>query len=163
MRRGVVVLVLAATVLASLAAGVGAWALARPHGPQYPQISVFSQGRLIEVGPYQYCNVLDLNDCVYPAATAKLPVTGRNPVQLAVPARIARAPWRLMEVYEDGKVVTTAFRPGTRQTATIDTVDIEHGQLTGVAVQLLTVVAFPDGELGSAPHAEWSVATVWPE
>lgn len=162
MKRGIVVLVVILTALASLGAGVGAWALARDRGEQQPEISVFSHGQLTRVGPYRYCNVLDLNDCQSPGTVGELPVTARNPVQLAVPAAIARAPWLLLEVYEDG-VVSTVFPPNTRLAVTIPTVDAHRGRLDGVAVQLLTVVVFPDGELGPAPHAEWSVATVWPD
>ena len=162
MRRGVVVLVAVITVLASLGAGVGAWALVGGRGSQPPEISVFSHGHLTRVGPYRYCKVLDLTDCQNPGTVGELAVTARNPVQLAVPAAIGRAPWLLLEVYEDGEA-TTVFRPGTRQAVTVPTVDPHRGRLTGLAVQLLTVVAFPDGELGRAPHAEWSVAMVWPD
>lgn len=161
MKRNLAILVAVVTVLASAATGVGAWLLARDRGPQQPQISVFSNRNLVRVGPYFSCNVLDLNDCQTPQNQGELPVTGRHPVQLAVPTAVSRAPWRLLQVYEDGDTAT-AFRPDTRRAVTIPTVDPQLGRLTGVAVQLLTVVVFPDGELGSAPHAEWSVRMAWP-
>jgi len=41
-------------------------------------------------------------------------------------------------------------------------VDPLRGRLTGVAVQLLTLVLTQNGELHELPHAEWSVRTVWP-
>ncbi|MGH3559664.1 MAG: DUF2771 family protein, partial [Mycobacterium sp.] len=81
-------------MLASAAAGIGAWALAREHGPRRPEISAYSHGHLTRVGPYFYCNVLDLGDCQTPRAQGELPVNARDPVQLSVPMAIGRAPWR---------------------------------------------------------------------
>ncbi len=162
MTRTTAVVVAVLTVVASAAAGVGAWWLVREPDGQLPQISVYSHGESARVGPYWYCDVLDLTDCEEPQEMAELPVSGRNPVQLGVPAAIGRAPWRLLQVYEAGEI-STVFRPDTRLAVTIPTVDAHRGRLTGIAVQLMTMVAFPDGELGRAPHAEWSVATVWQE
>jgi hypothetical protein len=83
-------------------------------------------------------------------------------VQLSVPGAIGRAPWRLLQVYEDpANTTTTYFRPGTRLAVTIPTVDAQRGRLTGIAVQLLTLVRDAAGELQDVPHAEWSVRTVW--
>jgi Protein of unknown function (DUF2771) len=150
-------------VLISAAAGVGAWLLAREHSPRRPEISAYSHGQLARVGPYLYCNVLDLEDCQTPQAQGVLQVNARDPVQLSVPTTIARAPWRLLRVYEDpANTTTTYFRPNSRLAVTIPTVDAQRGRLTGIAVQLITVVLDPAGELRGAPHAEWSVRTVWP-
>jgi len=33
--------------------------------------------------------------------------------------------------------------------------------LSGIAVQLMTVVVDRSGEVQGVPHAEWSVRTVW--
>ena len=105
-----------------------------------------------------YCNVLDLNDCETPHTQGQLPVTEQFPVQLSVPGPISRAPWRLLQVYEDPANTTAAlFRPGTRLAVTIPTVDPQRGRLTGLVVQLLTLVVDSSGELRDAPHAEWSV------
>ena len=97
MKRGVVALVAALVTLASVGAGVGAWLLVRPSGPQRPEISAYSHGHLIRVGPYQYCNVLNLDDCQTPQAQGELAVSARYPVQLSVPEAISRAPWRLLQ------------------------------------------------------------------
>lgn len=149
-------------VLASAAAGVGAWLLAREQSPQRPEISAYSHGHLTRVGPYLYCNVLDLGDCETPQAQAALPINARDPVQLSVPTTIGRAPWRLLRVYEDPtNMTTTVFRPNSRLAITIPTVDPRRGRLTGIVVQLMTLVLDTSGELRSAPHAEWSVRTVW--
>jgi hypothetical protein len=105
-----------------------------------------------------YCNVLNLDDCQAPQTQGELPVSERYPVQLSVPEAISRAPWRLLRVYEDPvNTTTTMFRPGTRLAVTIPTVDPQRGRLTGIVVQLLTLVVDPSGELRDAPHAEWSV------
>lgn len=161
MKRGVAVLLTAVVALLAVGAGVGTWLLVRRPGPQQPEISVYSHGHLTRVGPYLYCNVLNLDDCQTPQAQGELKVTDRYPVQLSVPEAISRAPWRLLQVYEDpANTATTMFRPGTRLAVTIPTVDPHRGRLTGIVVQLLTLVVDPSGELRDAPHAEWSVRLV---
>jgi hypothetical protein len=155
--RGAAALVAVVVVLLSVGGGVGAWLLVRKPGPQRPEISAYSHGHLIRVGPYQYCNVLNLDDCQTPQAQGELAVSARYPVQLSVPEAISRAPWRLLQVYEDPTNTTsTLFRPNTRLAVTIPTVDA-NGRLTGIVVQLLTLVVDPSGELRETPHAEWSV------
>jgi hypothetical protein len=156
------VVLLAVAVVLAVGAGVGTWLLIPGHGPQRPKISAYTHGHLTRVGPYVYCNVLNLNDCQTPHAQGELPVSARDPVQLSVPGAIGRAPWRLLQVYEDpANTTTTYFRPGTRLAVTIPTVDAQRGRLTGIAVQLLTLVRDAAGELQDVPHAEWSVRTVW--
>lgn len=150
-------------VLASIGAGVGAWALTRDTGSRLPEISAYSHGQSVRVGPFVYCNVVNLNDCQNPQTQGQLPVNERYPVQLSVPTSIGRAPWRLLRVYEDERnSTTTMYRPNTELAVTIPTVDPQRGKLTGVVVQLLTLVQDQDGELRDAPHAEWSVRLVWP-
>jgi hypothetical protein len=106
--------------------------------------------------------VLDPNDCQTPEAQGELRVNSRDPVQLSVPPSIGRAPWWLLRVYEDSaSPATTFFRPGNRLAVTIPTVDPHHGRLTGIAVQLMTLVVDQAGEFHGVPHAEWSVRTVW--
>jgi hypothetical protein len=142
--------------------GVSVWLLVRDQPPRYPQISAYSHSHLIRVDPYRYCKVLDLNDCADPHTQGVLPVNDRNPVQLSVPTSIGRAPWRLLQVYEDPRnTAVSVFRPNSRLAVTIGTVDAQRGRLTGVVVQLMTLVLDPNGELQDVPHAEWSVRTVW--
>ena len=150
-------------VLLAVGAGVGAWLWARPSGPQRPEISVYSQGHLTRVGPYFFCNVLNLNECQTPETQGELRVSAHYPVQLSVPEAISRAPWRLLQVYEDPENSTSSFfRPGTKLAVTIPTVDPERGRLTGIVVQLPTlVVDRSSGEVRDAPHAEWSVRLVF--
>ena len=158
MKRGVAVVITAVVILLSVGAGVGTWLLVRRSGPQRPEISAYSHGHLTRVGPYLYCNVLDLNDCQTPQTQGRLPFNARYPVQLSVPEAISRAPWRLLQVYEDpANTTTTMFRPGSRFAVTIPSVDPQRGRLTGIVVQLLTLVVDPSGELRDVPHAEWSV------
>ena len=158
MKRGVAVVITAVVILLSVGAGVGTWLLVRRSGPQRPEISAYSHGHLTRVGPYLYCNVLDLNDCQTPQTQGQLAFNARYPVQLSVPEAISRAPWRLLQVYEDpANTNSTMFRPGTRLAVTIPSVDPQRGRLTGIVVQLLTLVVDPSGELRDVPHAEWSV------
>ena len=158
MKRGVAVVITAVVILLSVGAGVGTWLLVRRSGPQRPEISAYSHGHLTRVGPYLYCNVLDLNDCQTPQTQGQLAFNARYPVQLSVPAAISRAPWRLLQVYEDpANTTTTMFRSGSRFAVTIPSVDPQRGRLTGIVVQLLTLVVDPSGELRDVPHAEWSV------
>jgi hypothetical protein len=157
-KRGVAVLLAVVVMLLAAGAGVGTWWLLRDSGPRQPEISAYSHGHSVRVGPYLYCNVLNLDDCQQPHAQGELKVSGSYPVQLSVPEAISRAPWRLLQVYEDpANTATTMFRPGTKLAVTIPSVDPQRGRLTGIVVQLLTLVVDPAGELHEAPHAEWSV------
>ncbi len=161
-RKTVVAVLVAVLVLAATAAGVGAWLLTRGRAAAHPEISAYSHGHLTRVGPYRYCSVLDLTDCDNPQTQGELRVNSHEPVQLSVPPSIGRAPWWLLRVYEDSVIPTTTFyRPGDRLAVTIPTLDAKHGRLTGIAVQLMTLVVDRNGELQSVPHAEWSVRTVW--
>ena len=155
-----VVALLAVMVLLAVGTGIGTWLLVQRPGPHLPVVSVYSNGHSVRVGPYLYCNVLDLDDCQTPQTQGELRVSGRYPVQLSVPEAISRAPWRLLRIYEDPTNTTTAlFRPETKLALTIPTVDPQRGKLTGVVVQLLTLVV-DNGELREAPHAEWSIRLV---
>jgi hypothetical protein len=161
-KRRVAVPLAILVVLIAAGAGVGAWLWARKSGPQQPQISAYSHGQLTRVGPYFYCNVLNLDDCQNPQTQGELRVSARYPVQLSVPEAISRAPWRLLQVYDDPDNSTSSyFRPGTKLAVTIPTVDPQRGRLTGIVVQLLTMVVDKSGELHDAPHAEWSVRLVY--
>jgi Protein of unknown function (DUF2771) len=161
MNRVLAIVIATAVVLASGGAGVAAWLLTRNTGPANPEISAFSHGQLVRVGPYMYCNVLDLNDCQNSGEQGELAVNHRDPIQLSVPAAISEAPWRLILAYEEpDKDSVLAFTPGSRLAVTIPTVDPLRGRLTGLAVQLPTLVDV-DGELRELPHAEWSVRAVW--
>lgn len=162
MKRPLGVLLAVVVAVTATVAGIGAWLLIRDRDAQLPEISVYSHGHLTRVGPYLYCNVLDVTDCQNPHVQGELPVNAIDPVQLSVPTAIGRAPWRLLQVYAD-EVNTTAtmFRPGSRLAVTIPTVDPQRGRLTGIVVQLLTLVIDPAGQLHDVPHAEWSVRTVF--
>lgn len=162
MKRVLAVLT-AVAVLAAVATGALVWQLTRDRGPALPEISAYTHGELTRVGPFQFCEVLDPTDCVPAGQQGELAVTERNPVQLSVPTEIAKAPWRLLRVYEDPTDTTeSVYRPGTRLAVTIPTVDPQRGRLTGIAVQLLTLVQDQTGEVFEIPHAEWSVRMVWP-
>ena len=154
--------VAALVILAAAGSGAGAWMLTRDHGTTLPEISAYSLGETVRVGPYVYCNVLDLNDCVKDAAQGELSVNERYPVQLSVPSAIGRAPWRLLRVYEDEKnTTTTVYRPDTQLAVTIPTIDPQRGKVTGLVVQLLTLVQDQNGQLRDVPHAEWSIKLTW--
>jgi hypothetical protein len=154
--------VLVAAALASAGTGTGAWLVVREHNSGQLEISAYSGGHLTRVGPYLFCNVLDLNDCRRPQEQGELRVNEHDPVQLSVPPEIGRAPWRLLQVYEDpGNTRSTFYRPASRLAVTVPTVDPQRGRLTGIAVQLLTLVIDPRGELIDVPHAEWSVRMVF--
>jgi Protein of unknown function (DUF2771) len=157
-----VVAALAVVVLvASAATGVLIWRLAQYPPPEHPEISAYTHGQLVRVGPYRFCEVLNPTDCETPRADGELKVDPRHPVQLSVPPAIARAPWVLVRSYEGADVVDE-FRPDTKLAVTIPTVDPQRGKLFGVAVQLPTLVRDEAGNEFPVPHAEWSVRTVWP-
>ena len=154
---------LAVVVLLSTAGtGVLVWQLSKDNGPRYPEISAFSHGTTVRVGPYFYCDVVNLDACENPETTGELKVTSRGPVQLAVDPPIADAPWLLLRTYEDAEApVAQEFRPGAAQAITVPSVDALYGKLTGIVVQLPTLVRDEAGNEFPLPHAEWSVRTIW--
>jgi Protein of unknown function (DUF2771) len=162
-KRGAAALIAVLVVALAAGAGVGVWLLVRQPGPQPPEISAYTHRHSVRVGPYLYCNVLNLDDCQTPQTQGELPANEHYPVQLSVPEAISRAPWRLLQVYEDPtNTTTTLFRPNSRLAVTIPTLDPQRGRLTGIVVQLLTLVV--DGSqptdittVRPVPHAEWSV------
>jgi Protein of unknown function (DUF2771) len=159
--KRVVAVLAAVAVLASAATGLLIWRLTRTPGPEYPEISAYTHGQLVRVGPYRYCDVLKVTNCEIPRTVGELTVSSRDPVQLSVPAAIARAPWVLIRAYESSDSVVEEFRPGTQLAVTIPTVDPHHGRLTGIAVQLPTLVRDEQNNEFPWPHAEWSVRAVW--
>lgn len=159
MRRVVITLVSVVVVMCVVVA-VGIWLLVRDQPRSLPQISAYSNGHLVRVGPYQYCKVLNLNECQSPHDVGELPVTDRLPVQLSVPSSISRGLWQARRVYQDSTESVDEFRPGT-MAATVPTVDGKHGRLAGIAVQLFTLVRGTGDQLFKAPHAEWSIRMVW--
>jgi hypothetical protein len=148
-------------VVASAVTAVLIWRLAKDPQPEHPEISAYSHGQLVRVGPYRFCEVLNPTDCETPRTDGELTVDPKHPVQLSVPPAIARAPWILVRSYEGADVVEE-FRPDTKLAVTIPTVDPHRGRLFGVAVQLPTLVRDEAGNEFPVPHAEWSVRTVWP-
>lgn len=161
MKRVIAVLALVALVATSGTAAL-LWQLTRNHGPQLPEVSAYTNGNLVRVGPFLYCEVLNLNACQAPGIQGLLPVDDGHPIQLSVPAQVARAPWRLLQVYENPIDTTVSvFRPDSRLAVTIPTVDPQRGRITGIAVQLLTLVMTPDQQLLELPHAEWSIQAQW--
>ncbi|TPG35602.1 DUF2771 domain-containing protein [Mycolicibacterium hodleri] len=160
--KRVIVVLLAVAVIASSGTGALIWRLTRTPVPEHPEISAFSHGQLVRVGPYRYCDVFEITRCDIPRTVGVLAVNPRNPVQLSVPAAVARAPWILIRAYESGGSAVDEFRPDTKLAVTIPTVDPRRGRLTGIAVQLPTLVRDEQNNEFPWPHAEWSVATVWP-
>jgi hypothetical protein len=162
MRRFLVILAVI-VVVASAGTAVAVWQFSRGHD-ELPKISAYSNGHVTRVGPFRYCPVLNLNDCTQPGSQGELRVGKAHPVQLSVPEAIARAPWRLLRVYENPVDTTLSlYRPNTTLAVTIPTVDPQRGRLTGIAVQLLTLVQDQNGDVFDLPHAEWSVRTEWPD
>lgn len=163
MKRSFAAATAAAVLVASAGTGTLAWALTHDaQSSNLPEISAYTGGQLTRVGPFLYCNVLDLDDCDTPENQGQLRVGARSPVQLSVPEAIGSAPWRLMQVYEDAaNTSVSTFRPDTRLAVTIPTEDPLRGRLTGLAVQLLTLVTDENDEIREVPHAEWSIRLDW--
>lgn len=162
MRRQTVWVLTALVIAASVGLGVAAWSLTRETAAPLPQISAYSRGETVRVGPFLYCNVINLDDCAQGGEQGTLAVTARDPVQLSVPAAISRAPWRLLKVYEDERdTTTTLFRPDTRLAVTIPTTDPQRGRVVGVVVQIMTLVRDENGDVFELPHGEWSVRLQW--
>lgn len=161
MKRVVAAIVAAVVLLGSVSAGVSVWLLTRNAGPDFPEISAFTHGELTRVGPYYYCNVLNLTECTQPESQGELQLSTDHPVQLSVPASIGRALWSLQQYYEDPNNDTESLMPPGTLAVTVPSVDPQRGRLTGIVVRVPTRVILPTGEEQFVPHAEWSVRTVW--
>jgi hypothetical protein len=160
--KRVIAILAAVAVVASLATGALIWQLTRTPTQTHPEISAYTHGQLVRVGPYRYCDVFVITRCDTPETIGELVVTSRDPVQLSVPPAIARAPWVLIRAFEGGgEPAVEEFRPDSKLAVTIPTVDPHRGRLTGIAVQLPTLVRDEQNNEFPWPHAEWSVATVW--
>jgi len=162
MKRVAIVLA-CVTLVASVLTGALVWQLSRTPTPKHPEISAYTREQLVRVGPYRYCDVFVITQCDTPKTVGTLKVSWRNPIQLSVPPAIARAPWVLIRAYDGGdEPVVSEFRPDSTLAVTIPTVDARRGRLTGFAVQLPTLVRDEQNNEFPWPHAEWSIATVWP-
>lgn len=163
MKRSTAVLLAVLVVVTAALAGFGTWWFTRAEEPTPPQISVYSKGHLTRTGPYLYCSVLDLDECLLTEARGALAVDARHPVQLGVDNAIGRAPWRLLRLYDDPDESTSKmYPPGSTLAVTVPTVDPQRGPLRGLVVQLLTLVVDADtGEQFAVPHAEWAVGMRW--
>jgi hypothetical protein len=160
-RRAAIVLAVVG-VLFVMVVPVGIWLLVRCQPKALPEISAYSSGYLTRVGPYTYCQVLDLNDCVAPETIGVLPVKGRSGVQLSVDDSIGRGLWSVLRLYDNpNDNGEDKFRPGTLA-ATISTVGPAGGRLDQLEIHLWTRARTPSGEDLFIAHAVWSVRTVWP-
>jgi hypothetical protein len=157
MKRVMAILV-AVALLASAATAVLVWQLSKGEHANYPEISVYARGQTERVLPYRYCTV-DLTECAEGGAEGELSVNTRGPVQLSVPPAIGAAPWRLIRIFEDEAPLSSEFRPDTRNSLTIPTVDPQHGKLLGLVIQVPSKFIGENGDW--IPHAEWSVRAVW--
>jgi Protein of unknown function (DUF2771) len=160
-KKGLAVLAIVAVVATATTATL-IWRLTSTPAPKHPEISAYTHGQLVRVGPYKYCNVLNPTLCEVPKAMGELAVTSRNPVQLSVPEAIWVAPWVLLRAYEGPEdTIVETFAPKSKRAVTIPTVDARRGRLTGIAVELPTWARDEAGNEFPVPHAEWSVSTVW--
>ena len=75
MKRVLAVLA-AVVVVASAATGVLIWRLSQHPPPKHPEISAYADGQLVRIGPYSYCDVVNLNDCETPQTVGELAVDG---------------------------------------------------------------------------------------
>lgn len=161
MKRGLAILAVVA-LLATAGTVALVWQLSKEPHSSFPRISAYSHGETVRIGPYFYCNVENLDDCENPETTGELTITSRSAVQLAVEPAIAKAPWWLARTYEGADAaIVQEFRPDTTTAVTIPPVDALYGRLTGLVVQLPTLVRDEEGNEFPLPHAEWSVRTVW--
>jgi hypothetical protein len=159
--RRTAIILLALALVSAVATGAAVFVTLRDAPPRYPDISAYSRGDTVRVGPIKYCRV-DLSDCRSPGEEGELRVTHDKPVQLSVDHAISETPWRMLRFYEDGgDPLENGYSPDTRLAVTIPTVDAQRGRLVGITVYLPTLVLDPRGEIAEVPHAEWSVRTVW--
>jgi len=159
-KRVITALVTVVVVMCGVAA-VGIWLLVRDQPQQLPEISAYSTGHTIRVGPYKYCKVLNLDDCEFAQTVGELHVSDRYPVQVSVPGVISRGLWGLLRLYDNpADNGEDRMRPGTFA-STVATVGPHGGRLDKIEVHLFTRARTPTGEEWFVAHAVWSVSMVW--
>lgn len=91
MRRLLTLVPLAGLLLAGCAA---------PHDPE---VTFYADGRVVNLGPTQYCD-LDVENCTaHPDAAGTLRVRPGKPLQISVPGDVADSSWVVVFTYRDGK------------------------------------------------------------
>lgn len=71
------------------------------YGP--PELTVFADGRAIELAPVQYCDI-QVTDCdANPGARARMTLRPGQPVQISVPTDVAESPWVVYVQSADAK------------------------------------------------------------
>ncbi|MDT5263907.1 MAG: hypothetical protein QOI90_533, partial [Mycobacterium sp.] len=58
--KKVLAVLISVAVVASVATGVLIWRLTRDPVPRHPEISAYTHGQLVRVGPYRYCDVFEI-------------------------------------------------------------------------------------------------------
>lgn len=157
---------LAVVLVLTAAAMVGfiAWQL-HGHKDERPEISAFTHGTLVRVGPLLYCD-RTLTKCDPPGRIVELSVNDIEPVQLSVESQIAKGPWAITPAYGELAEPSTKYGDQViywdhRTTATVPTVDKSGRKLMGIEVAIPTVGVNEFGEQVFKARATWSVATVW--
>ncbi|MET0455133.1 MAG: DUF2771 domain-containing protein [Mycobacterium sp.] len=162
--KRVIAILASVALLGAIATGVLVWQLSRTPTSELPEISAYTRGQLVRVGPYFYCQPRTNGACESPGTIGHLVVNDRDAVQLSLPPAIARSWWELRQDYgEQTPPKITEYLPGSdRLAVTIATTDPERGRLAGIAVQLKTLAVDESGTELEWRHAEWSVSTEWP-
>ncbi|WP_078292786.1 DUF2771 family protein [Mycobacterium sp. D16R24] len=160
---------LAAVLVLTAAAMVGfiAWQL-REHreGPdERPEISAFTHGTLVRVGPLLYCD-RTLAKCDPPGHIVELFVNDAELVQLSVDSQISKGPWAITAAYAHLAAPSTKYGDQViywdhRSAVTVPTVDKAGRKLVGIEVAVPTVGVNELGEQVFKARATWSVATTW--
>lgn len=133
-----------------------------------PEVTFYSHGESVRVGPVQYCDPL-ARECAKPrpSAVGSLEVPPGMPLQISVPEEIARTPWQVVFRYRtsDDKQVrgrTPVLSPGEHHAYTLRLPDAA-AQLEQVEVQRYASITVGSGGTQFVIGSTWVVNADEPE
>jgi hypothetical protein len=149
-RRLLTVLPLAGLLLAGCAA------------PQDPEVTFYSGGKTVHVGPTQYCDLSVENCQAHPEAAGALRVRPGRPLQISVPGQVADSPWTVLFTYRNAKgepqpdTRTKIFPAGTQYAYTL-VLPNPGDQLESVEVQVSgnRIEITDEGEIQFVTRGTW--------
>jgi hypothetical protein len=135
--------------------------LAGCSAPPDPEVTFYSSGTAIDVGPTQLCDVA-LNECeAFPEAAGVLRVPPGRPLQISVPGEVAETPWTVVFSYRNAAgepqepARSRIFKQDEQYAYTLTLPD-PGDQLESVEVQQLGAALTPDGtDLQFFTRATW--------
>ncbi len=144
-------------LLAASALGLLSLGLAGCQAPT-PSVTWFGNGSAADVGPKVFCELnssLAFDCSQVDGPTASLTLHDTDPVQINIPAEVARAPWWLVISYADDAASYRTPLDTTGKTLSYTVVPTPGHQLKQIDLQVPTVTADTNGNPQWTPYQLW--------